>query len=127
MYHPKFNTNEDLLYVSFYGKIDIHELLSYVKMLGESKELPRNLNILNDFTEAEFGFKPTEIPLIGAQMRKYIDNYNTVRVAAVYASSKDTAYGQLIEQYSVLKNYTHKIFHSIYTAENWLKVAVPVY
>lgn len=127
MFHPNFKTDESVLYVIFEGKIEIYELLNYIKMLGESQELPKDLNILNDFRKAEFNFKPTEIPLIGAQMKKYEHKYNTVRTAAVYANPKETAYGQLIEQYSSLKNYTHKIFHSLASAENWLQISVPVY
>lgn len=127
MFHPNFNAGEGVLYVYFEGKIEIHELLRYIKMLGDSKELPRNLNILNDFRNAEFSFKPSEIPLIGTQMKNYADNFKTVRVAAIYANPKETAYGQLIEQYSNVKNYTHKIFHTLESAKTWLKITVPVH
>jgi hypothetical protein len=127
MFHPNLKAEEGVLHVIFEGKIEIHEILNYIKMLGESHVLPRDLNILNDFRKAEFSFKPTQIPLIGAQMKKYEGKYNTVRIAAVYANPKETAYGQLIEQYSTLKNYTHKIFHSCASAEDWLKVTTSVY
>lgn len=123
MFHPIYNIEEGILHVEFRGKVDIVEYLSYLKMLGENSDFPRDLNILNDFRNAEFSFKPTQIPLIGGQLKRYAHLYNTVRIAAVFANPRETAYGQLIEQNSLVKNFTHKIFHTIESANEWLNPA----
>lgn len=120
MFHPVYNIEKGILYVEFYGKVDIVEFLTFIKMLGENSDFPRDLNVLNDFRNAEFNFKPTQIPLIGGQIKRYAHLYNTVRIAAVYSNPKETAYGQLIERNTLVKNYTHKIFHTTESASEWL-------
>lgn len=124
MFQLEYSRKENVLYSEFIGEIDIPELLQYIRAFGENKSLPRDLNVFHDFQHASFMFKPSDTGLIIREMRKYVGVYNTVRVAAVYLSPKDTAYAQLIEQGFTFNNFTHKIFYSVEAAESWLKFKV---
>lgn len=121
MFQIDYRTKDDVVHVVFSGKINLAEILRAVKKLGEIKGLSQDLIIIKNFVDAEFDFKPTAVALVSAEIKEFVLKFRTVRVASIYSTPRDTAYGQLIEHYSSIRNYDSKIFQSIDAAYAWLK------
>ncbi len=118
----QFNAEEEILFVNFFGEIGLFEMLSSYRNLGESGQLSEGSCVLLDFTSAKFNFKATEVPIIAFELNKFVQRFSDTRIAAVYSSPKETAFGQLIEYYAGLAKYHYRVFHTSESACDWLRL-----
>lgn len=117
----KFNQEKGILQTNYQGVIKLRDYLEDIKQVGLNNELPRNLKILTDATDARFEFGEDDIPRILEYKGQYAKNFEFIREALVQNDPYVTALS-MIYQYDALylENFQYKIFSSFDAACHWL-------
>ena len=121
MVEHRFNAEKGVLYALVTGKIEFEEMMERAEMLGQRKDLPRDLKILEDAREAIAGFGVSEIKPMLRNMEKHLHNYDSVRHAVVHSNPLNTAFALMADQFRKDKKYRIRVFSTVEAAEKWLE------
>jgi hypothetical protein len=116
----QFNTDLNILDVTYFGKIEFIDLIEFGNTIYSDKSLPRNLKILTDVTKAEYLLKHSEFPSLVSALHKHISAYDSVSAAFIQNKPKETAYSMILELEAKIPNYHHAVFSTRESALNWL-------
>lgn len=114
-----YNSINKILEVYYTGEIEAKDLIDYGMSLS-NEDLPKDLNILVDASQAEYQVSRNEFPKLVNNLKRNLKKFSLVRVAFVQTKPKETAYSILYGQKAVLPNYVHRVFSTKEAAEKWL-------
>lgn len=117
-----YNNDLKILEVFYEGCICSEEILTYGKIITQSKDFPRELKVLIDARKANYNFTAETVKILTQIIRQNMRNYTFMKVAMLHAKPLETAYSMLIENDNHSKNYYHKVFNSKNAAITWLTV-----
>ena len=120
MINIHFNSETNILEVTYLGKISIEQLLEYGSEIRNNKTYPRNLKVFTDATKADYTIEEKNIPGLLENLEKDVENYHTVKSAMLHSSPKETAISMILEFEEKIPNYTHRIFSTREAAMQWL-------
>ena len=115
------NKNNGILYGLSEGKITIQDMLGAIDYCLNSKELPRNLLILEDARLAHPEFSPEDLSRIAAKQKLLFPMYQSVRHAVIHDTPENTALAMVFEQKFISPVYKLKVFSTEEGALIWLK------
>ena len=117
-----FNKDILILEVDFVGEIRFADLFEYGEKIRLDKELPRNLKILTNATQANYKLSPEEITLMQKDLKEQIKSYNSVKTAVVQDKPFETAISMLVDVDLSIPDYSHKVFSTRMAAMEWLMI-----
>ncbi len=113
---------ENLVHVERTEKIELHDVLDYIKSLDENFNDIRNLDIIDDHRESTLNYDKEAFPIFLEELSLRLNKYKQVRHAVVVDKPLETALGYIFEKASQnLSNYTCKTFSTPEAAKKWLK------
>jgi len=111
----------DIFVVTFSGAIPFDDIIAYLSDFSKIKHLPRNINILYNFTKADFDLDPVKIKIISDKAIEVTERYESIRTAFVISEPKVTAYTMLFSLLMPNEKSSREIFSTISAARDWLK------
>ena len=115
----KLNDNGFILDVKTNPKVSIDDMLGGLEYLN-NMELPRELRILEDATDAIVSFGINDIELLMKKMYNIAKKYTFIRHAVIHNSPKNTAFTMLMQQNKIASNYSLEVFSTKKSALKWL-------
>jgi len=115
-----YNKDLIILEVDFIGEIYFTDLYEYGEKIREDMELPRDLKILTNATQAIYKLSPEEITLMLNDLKEQIKPYHSVKTAVVQDKPFETAISMLVEVDLSIPDYMHKVFSTRKAAMEWL-------
>jgi hypothetical protein len=122
MIEKQFNETNGILYVRSSGKIYLKDMIDGMEYLRISDELPRNMKILENASEAEALFERKDITEIIKVLFSILPQFKTFRHAVIHTDPTNTAYTILAAGMLQHPNYSLKAFSTEIAAENWLNL-----
>lgn len=118
-----FNTELDILEVTFIGEVSISEVFDYIKAVREDESLPKGLKIFSDATNAKFAEKVKKKDLIKfiEENRISLEKRDYMHDAFIVSSTIELALGMLYRTIIRFPNYKFNIFSTKNAAINWLQ------
>jgi len=117
-----FNTKSQVLAVRFAGQVSLDDFRDYVVKLKDLHELPKNLNILHDFTRVEQYIQPGQIRELFDILRLTVSSFDRIRVASVHLRPITTAVSTLIRERMQYSNVEIRLFSTLEVAFAWLSI-----
>jgi len=118
----EYNNADGILYVKYVGDITVEELLDYISEIGNNKNYPRVLKVLEDRRDTYFSFSIRENIRISKYALQFAKNYKKVFLAAVNDKPIDTAI--TIDYQMLMSKFTSKqiikAFTTFEAAQMWL-------
>lgn len=115
-----FNSEINILEVSYQGKISMEELFEYGRKIRNNKTYPRDLKIFTDATKADYAIKEKDIHTLLRSIEKDVNDYYKVKSAMLHSSPKETAISMILEFEEKIPKYSHRIFSTREAALQWL-------
>ena len=122
MINWEYNTDTQILEVYYIGNIIQEEYDNYIFFLKNSKELPRNLKILTDASNAIYSYKMINFNQVLNEIRILLRSYKCVKNAFLHAKPNETAISMIMENRLKIDNYQQKIFSTNKAALDWLLI-----
>ena len=110
----------EIFIVNFTGSIPLDEIIDYLNDFEQLKHLPKTLNILYDFTNADFNLDPVKIKILSDKAVEVTARYDTIRTAFVVSEPKVTAYTMLFSLMMPNEKSSREIFSTLSAAHDWL-------
>ncbi len=115
-----FNKEFFILEVNFIGEISFIDLYEYGEKIRQDNDLPRNLKILTDATQAIYKISPEEIVLMLEDLKIQIEPYHSVKTAVIQNKPIETAISMMVDINLSIPDYMHKVFSTRKAAIEWL-------
>lgn len=115
-----FNEENQTLYVSFKGTINVDDLIGHIDKVGQNDANPRFLKVLADGREAIFDLSPKDLQRINKQKAKYRDNYTYMAYAALLSNPITVALSVIYHMISRTDKHSFQCFSTEEAAERWL-------
>jgi hypothetical protein len=122
MIKTTYNPVTKIISTDYIGKIDAKEILNYISNLSIEDDTYSNLLYLENQTQAEFIFNPSEIKQIVHSLYAKIKNIPSLRVAVLNTHPKETAFSLIAIRLLKAKNVHAKVFCTKEAALDWLLV-----
>lgn len=116
----EFNPLTGILEAKFEGSVYLKEILDYIISTKNNKELPRDLKIITDASQASYNFSYKELQNIVIENKKSLKQYNSITDAIVVTDPNTTAISMLYQELEKTKKYKFKIFSTKEAALDWL-------
>ena len=111
----------DIYHEYFVGSFTIDELISHYISVGLNNQLSRKLNVIVDYTQAEFIFGIDDLDKLGEAVKQYIKNYKYVKAAILHAKPYEQAVSMMFQnQVRNIPNFYTEIFTTKEAAIKWL-------
>ncbi|MBK7212925.1 MAG: hypothetical protein IPH88_06440 [Bacteroidales bacterium] len=120
MVEKSLDTEKNILYVTSKGSIEVEGMMKGIDFLAKAKDLPRNLKILEDATEAKVAYGHSELEMLMLSMKKAIIHFESIRHAVLSTDPTNTAFAMLAGLMMNEPNYSLKVFSTKAAAEYWL-------
>lgn len=119
----KYNTDINILEVTFTGEVAISEVFDYIKAVREDKSLPNGLKIFSDASNAKFAEKVKKKELLRfiEENKTSLEKREFMYDAFIVSSNIEMALGMLYRAIVRFSNYKFNIFSTKEAAINWLK------
>lgn len=119
-----YDRNRNLIEAKFSGPISFQEIQDHVKSLGRIENLPDRLNILDDFTEADYKllFKSRKGMKVLRDIRSRMPKYKLVKEAIIQNNPYIAAFSFLYRKFFTgTRNYQIRVFSTRKAALEWLE------
>lgn len=121
MFQNHYNTEDNILYTKWIGKISLEDILQYVQLIDSKEDLPRDLRTLELFIDVELMFDDSELGKIADSVVVTIGKYKTFYSALVFNQPIPSAYGLLYQNLTeTFSNYKTEVFTTQEAAKKWL-------
>ena len=118
----KFNSEYQILYVTFTGVVGFDDLELYMHKIKGLDESHEYLDVIHDMREIDYKLKPDRIGDILKVGKKVASRFSFLRVASVHQNAHSTAISTIIRERLELKNVEYKVYSSVEAALDWLKI-----
>jgi len=121
MIEVTYDSKLDIFHEHFVGSFTIGDLISHYISVGENNQLPRKLNVIVDYTKAEFKFNIDDLDELADTVKQNIINYKYVKTAILHSKPHEQAISMMFE--SLVKdipNFYTEIFTTKKAATKWL-------
>ena len=120
MVQYNFNTEDNILYIDYSGKIIKKDIIELYENLLSEKHLPNHLLIFQNERNAEFSDSEKLIPIAVDSFKQLSLKHDSVRVAVWQTEPVKTAYSFVFKKAVNIKNFFVDIFYTKKVALNWL-------
>ena len=110
----------NIFYALFTGPISFEDIKNYLSEFKSINDLPENILLLYDLTDAEINISANDIQLISKLANDATGRYISVRTAFVVDKPKVTAYSYLFSRRKNSKKTVRRLFSSLEAATEWL-------
>ena len=121
MIENKYNEEEHILYVTITGEVQLQDMLDALGFIISSPELPRNLKILENATNAKIVFKVEELELIVEKLNECLLDFDSIQHAVIHSQPIGSAFVIIITKMIHHSGYVLKDFSTETAAKSWLK------
>lgn len=116
-----FDEKTNVLVLKTVGIVTLENSIEFMTEVVTHRHFPNDILVLQDHSEAELKISMTEIHVLEAFQRKYIDNFNTVKLAILLPKNAEQAMFSLYYQGIINnENCESKVFDSQEQAKLWL-------
>jgi hypothetical protein len=115
-----YNKELDFLDVTYYGIIEVEDIISHGREIRQISSSQKRLKILTDARDATYKFSPNEIKKIKDELKENLKSFSFIKNAFIYNSPNETAYSVFLEHEYVPDNYLHAVFSTRENALKWL-------
>lgn len=116
-----FDDSKGLLIMNTIGIVTLENSMEFMNEVVNHRHFPDDILILQDHSRAELKISMTEIHILEAFQRKYIDNFKSVRLAVILPNSAEQAMFSLYYEGIINnKNCESKVFDTQEDSINWL-------
>jgi len=118
-----YDKKKGILITKKHGIITLNDIIEDIILVGQNTDLPENLKILTDVTEAEYRFRESEIPILVKYVKETLRKFESVKEALIQNDPYVTALS-MIYQFNLkeFKNFKYKVFSSSEFAYRWLNL-----
>ena len=106
--------------IKFFGDITFEEIENFLSKFKTLSNLPQNLILLYDFSEANLSIKPDDVKVISTLADEATINYKSVKTAFLVDKPLETAFSVLFSQIKNNKKKARKVFITESAAVQWL-------
>ena len=106
--------------IKFFGDITFEEIENFLSKFKTLSNLPQNLILLYDFSEANLSIKPDDVKVISTLADEATINYKSVKTAFLVDKPLETAFSVLFSQIKNNKKKARKVFITESAAVHWL-------
>lgn len=121
MFQSSFNSENNILYNKWIGKVKLDEVKQYFTLLNTHETLPRNLLVLQLFLDVEVDFKEGDLAEIATLLKNTIPKYESIRTAFLFNQPMPSAFGMMYKNITeTFPHYSVEIFSTQEAAKKWL-------
>lgn len=121
MIEVKYYNKLDIFHEHFVGGFTIDDLISHYISVGENNYLPRKLNVIVDYTQAEFNFDLDNLDELAETIRQNVIKYKYVKAAILHAKPYEQVISMMFESLvKEIPNFYTEIFTTKKAAIRWL-------
>jgi hypothetical protein len=124
MVETLFNVEEDILYVTVSGTVELEDMFSAMDVLTTNPRLPRNLKILENATKAKILFNVKDLGVIAEKVIQNISGFDSIRHAVIHSEPIGSAFVIIVNKMIDHSGYKLKEFSHEKNAKDWLKYTV---
>ncbi len=118
-----YNKQNGILFTKYSGIINLKELLSDINNVGNDSSLPKYLKIITDARGAIYEFKPKDIHVAVAEIKKHINKFDFIKEALIQDDSYVTALSMLYElELNKIGHFNYKIFNTVEACYKWMNI-----
>lgn len=116
-----FDKENDLLHISYLDKVTLENSYNLLAEVVNHTNFPDQVSILLDLSQAEIDLSMTDILLLEAFQRKYIDEFSEVSIAINAPQEGEKAvYSLFYDALIKNTNCNSKVFQDLDAAIKWL-------
>ena len=112
--------DSDILHIKLTGNIDFNEVTGFLKKLKSFDNLPQDIKLLCDLTEAEVNLTANEIHQISGLAENATRKYSAVKTALLVNQPLMTAYSVLFTKFKSSGRTNREVFSTLDAAKDWL-------
>lgn len=116
----KYQLKDGIFTVKFTGLVLFKEIIDYLEEFRNLKDIPLNLKMLYDLSEADFNLTQPEIKKLSEKASEVTAHFNFIYTAFVVSEPKVTAYTMLFSLMVPNAKSLRELFASKENALNWL-------
>lgn len=119
----QYNFNEDtnVFTLDLLGEVTLENVVAFMTEAVMHRKFPDQILILQDLSKATILMSLTEVHILEAFQRKYIDNFDFVKLAIVLPKEvKEVSVSLYYEGITSSPNCETKVFDLVDTANRWL-------
>lgn len=120
MITSNYNTELQLLEVSYSGSISMKDLVEFGNQIYGNKKLPRKLCILTDVSRAQYKISTAELSELMSHIEQHLLAFEYIKAAFVQSKPRETDYSMLLSSENTIQNYFRAIFSTREAALEWL-------
>ena len=120
MVQYNFNTENNILYIDYSGKIIKKDIIELYENLLSEKNFPNHLLIFQNEMNAEFLDSENLIPIAVDSFKELCLKHDSIKVAVWQTEPVKTAYSFVFKKTVNLKNFFVEIFYTKNVALDWL-------
>lgn len=113
-------SDSNILHIKLTGNITFSEVSDFLKKLKSFDDLPKDMKLLCDLTEAEVNFTANEIHQISELAENATRKYSAVKTALLVNQPLLTAYSVLYSKFKSSGRTSREVFSTLDAAKDWL-------
>ena len=113
-------SDSKIFYVKLIGTISVGDIEKYLGEFKSISDLPPDIKLLYDMTEAEMNLNVDDIHLISKLAEDATQKYESVKTAFLVNQPLLTAYSVLFSEFKSSSKTSRQIFSTLDAATDWL-------
>ena len=122
MFQLKYDDIANIIEATFVGKVQVFDIVAFIKAVTENKEYPRAIKVLIIGQNANAHFSVNDLDIFNNECSKFIAYYERARIAIVINNPKNTALSILFKQLFISPKVDIDVFSTKNTALNWVNL-----